>query len=95
MTEYKDIHASSEEAANALIVGTTTVYVHENVRKVALTDEEGNELEDQYEWIYDEKQYSKDEYIKLMANKGNSTADVAEGTRADVDYLMLLSDVDF
>ena len=61
MVEIKGVHGS-EEAAAPLIVGVTTVYVHSNVEKVL--DEEGQETG---MYKYDEIQYTKDEWIKLMA----------------------------
>lgn len=51
-----------------LIVGVTTVYVHENITPVTDPDPITGEVpEDLYS--YREIQYDKDEYIKLMADK--------------------------
>lgn len=80
MVTIKGVQGSLEASA-PLIVGLTTVYVHSNVEKVL--DEEGQETG---LYKYDEIQYEKDEYIKLM-----SEADATN--RADIDYLLLLSEV--
>lgn len=79
MVKYEGVQGSLEASA-PLIVGLTTVYVHTNVTKVL--DDEGQETG---LYQYDEVQYDKDEYIKLM-----SETDTAN--RADIDYLLLLSE---
>ena len=63
MKEFKNIQGSKEQA-KPLIVGKTTVYVHENIEQQK--DEDGN-LTDVY--TYDETQYSKDEYIQILSEK--------------------------
>lgn len=63
MKEFKNIQGSKEQA-KPLIVGKTTVYVHENIEQQK--DEDGN-LTDVY--TYDEIQYSKDEYIQILSEK--------------------------
>lgn len=58
----------SGDQAKALIVGKTTVYVHEDITPVTEPDPvTGKVPEDLY--TYREIQYDKDEYIKLMADK--------------------------
>ena len=57
----------SKEAAQPLIIGKTTVYIHTDIKKVEDTDTLGNPIENQYE--YHEIQYDKDEYIQLQAEK--------------------------
>lgn len=49
----------SKEQAKPLIIGYDTVYVHSNIKKLEI-DFEDNLYE------YDEIQYTKDEYIKIM-----------------------------
>lgn len=67
MKEIKNVQGSSQQA-QPLIVGKTTVYVHSNI--VQATDEDGNVIDDLY--VYDEIQYTKDEYIKVMADKNET-----------------------
>lgn len=67
MKEIKNVHGSLQQA-QPLIVGKTTVYVHSNI--VQATDEDGNIIDDLY--VYDEIQYTKDEYIKVMADKNET-----------------------
>ena len=67
MKEIKNVQGSSQQA-KPLIVGKTTVYVHSNI--VQATDEDGNVIDDLY--VYDEIQYTKDEYIKVMADKNET-----------------------
>ena len=64
MKEIKNVHGSLQQA-QPLIIGKTTVYVHSNISQAK--DEEGNIIDDLY--VYDEIQYTKDEYIKIMADK--------------------------
>ena len=65
MKELKNVQGSKEQA-KPLIVGKTTVYVHTNIQQ--LKDENGN-LTDMYS--YDEVQYTKDEYIQVLADKND------------------------
>lgn len=65
MKELKNVQGSKEQA-KPLIVGKTTVYVHTNIQQ--LKDEDGN-LTDIYS--YDEVQYTKDEYIQVLADKND------------------------
>lgn len=67
MKEIKNVQGSSQQA-KPLIIGKSTVYVHSNI--VQATDEDGNVIDDLY--VYDEIQYTKDEYIKVMADKNET-----------------------
>ena len=67
MKEIKNVQGS-ETQAQPLIINKTTVYVHTNI--VQATDEDGNIIEGLY--IYDEIQYTKDEYIKLISDKNET-----------------------
>ena len=66
MKEIKNVQGSLQQA-QPLIIGKTTVYVHSNIAQAK--DEDGNVIDDLY--VYDEIQYTKDEYIKLMADKNS------------------------
>ena len=59
----------SAEQAQELIVGIDTVYVHTNIIPVT-QDAEGNPIEGLFQ--FNEVQYDKDEYIKVMAEKNDS-----------------------
>lgn len=59
--------------AQPLIVGTTTVYVHEDIEPVTEPDESGNVPEDLY--TYKETQYTKDEYIALLSEANTELED--------------------
>ena len=89
MVELKDVHGSKEASAE-LIIGMDTVYVHSNVRKVTEAGPDGIVPEDLY--VYDEIQYEKDEYIKLMADKSAQIESDTAQNRSDIDYLMLVTD---
>ena len=67
MKEIKNVQGSYEQA-QPLIIGKTTVYVHTNI--VQATDEDGNVVDGLY--VYDEVQYTKDEYIQIMAEKNET-----------------------
>ena len=66
MKEIKNVQGSSQQA-QPLIVNKDTVYVHTNI--VQATDEDGNVVDGLY--VYDEVQYTKDEYIQMIAEKNN------------------------
>ena len=67
MKEIKNVQGSSQQA-QPLIVNKDTVYVHTNI--VQTTDEDGNVVDGLY--VYDEVQYTKDEYIQIMAEKNET-----------------------
>ena len=67
MKEIKNVQGSSQQA-QPLIVNKDTVYVHTNI--VQATDEDGNVVDGLY--VYDEVQYTKDEYIQMMAEKNET-----------------------
>lgn len=76
MIKLKDVQGS-KEAAQELIIGKDTVYIHSNIRKMEKTDElrEGEDL-----YIYDEIQMSKDEYLEKIQKElevsNNAMADL-------------------
>lgn len=75
----------SYESSRPIIIGKTTVYVHNNVQEIEKTNEETG---DTYTiWQYHEVQYDKDEYIALMDTKGNQNT-------ANIDYLAMMSDIE-
>lgn len=63
MKEIPIVYGSTEQA-QPLIVGYDTVYVHTNIEQVP-TDFDGNPVDNL--WKYHEVQYTKDEYIALLA----------------------------
>ena len=67
MKEIKNVQGSTEQA-QPLIVNKDTVYVHTNIVKAK--DKEGNVIDNLY--VYDEVQYTKDEYIQIMAEKNET-----------------------
>lgn len=67
MKEIKNVQGSTEQA-QPLIVNKDTVYVHTNI--VQATDEDGNIVDGLY--VYDEVQYTKDEYIQMIAEKNET-----------------------
>ena len=67
MKEIKNVQGSLQQA-QPLIVNKDTVYVHTNI--VQATDEDGNIVDGLY--VYDEVQYTKDEYIQIMAEKNET-----------------------
>ena len=67
MKEIKNVQGSSQQA-QPLIVNKDTVYVHTNI--VQATDEDGNIVDGLY--VYDEVQYTKDEYIQMIAEKNET-----------------------
>ena len=66
MKEIKNVQGSLQQA-QPLIVNKDTVYVHTNI--VQSTDKDGNVVDGLY--VYDEVQYTKDEYIQIMAEKNS------------------------
>lgn len=67
MKEIKNVQGSIQQA-QPLIVNKDTVYVHTNI--VQATDEDGNVVDGLY--VYDEVQYTKDEYIQIIAEKNET-----------------------
>ena len=75
----------SYESSRPIVIGKTTVYVHDNIHEVEVKDED---TENTYTiWQYHEVQYDKDEYISLMDIKESQNT-------ANIDYLAMMSDID-
>lgn len=72
MKKVGRIQGSADQAL-PLIVGVDTVYVHTNIEKVEETDANRERVENLFE--YDETQYTKDEYIKLIAERNATLED--------------------
>lgn len=62
MKDYGRVQGS-KEAAQPLVISKDTVYVHTNIKEIYIEEFDTTLYE------YDEIQYEKDEYIKLMAEK--------------------------
>lgn len=71
----------SEEMAKPLIVGKTTVYVHDHIKKVE-TDRDGKPVDNLYE--YHEVQYTKDEYIALQSDEIEDLSNTVDSLMTDV-----------
>jgi hypothetical protein len=78
MTEVIKNVRGSKDIAIPLIVGKTTVYVKSNIHKVEFVENDPEAIDDLWEW--DEIQYTKDEFILLMAS--------------NIDYLSVMLGVD-
>lgn len=65
MKDVGKVQGSADQAL-PLIVGKDTVYIHTDIEKVE-TDPNGEKVENLYS--YNEKQYGKDEYIKLLSEE--------------------------
>ena len=64
MRFVENVHGS-EASAKPLIVGKTTVYVHTNIHTETIADEMGERTE----WVYDEAQYTKNEWIDELTKQ--------------------------
>lgn len=78
----------SLDSSQPIIVGVTTVYVHENVKEIEVQDEVTEETRIEYE--YDEYQYDKDEYIHMMAERNQNLAEELAITQEAVDALIMM-----
>ena len=76
----KGIVRGSAQQAIPLIIDKDTVYVHTNIHTVEVDDIE----ETRIEYEYNEVQYTKDGYIKL----------VTEQSKSDIDYIAIMTGVD-
>ena len=61
--KYIGIVRGDAEQAKPLVIGKTTVYIHENIQEIG--------VDGKIEYQYEETQYDKDEYLlKLIQEKG-------------------------
>ena len=72
MKLYKNVHGS-KEASRPIIVDKTTVYVHSNVKEENITDEISGDTYTEY--VYDEIQYTRQEWEQIMADANAQTED--------------------
>lgn len=54
------VHGDAEQA-KPLVIGKTTVYVHENIQEI--------EVDGRIQYRYEETQYTKDEYLMKLAQE--------------------------
>lgn len=69
----------SKESSKHLIVGKDTVYVHSNV--VTISEEENL-------YQYDEIQYDKDEYIKLLSDRNDCVLNKTYTMQDVIDFML-------
>lgn len=87
MKELKNV-TGSKDSARKLIIGKDTVYVHTNIRKYEPEDElmKKGDL-----YVYDEVQYTKDEYIQLISDENTNTKErLTANEQATADLMMML-----
>jgi hypothetical protein len=72
MKLYKNVHGS-KQASRPIIVDKTTVYVHSNVKEETITDEITGDTRTEY--VYDEIQYTRQEWEQIMADANAQTED--------------------
>lgn len=75
---YKGVIRGSVDQAIPVIIGSDTVYIHKNMKKVEEVDEHGNPRED-YE--YEETQYTFAEYIQLQMEENRNLAEQLENAQ--------------
>lgn len=73
----------SEEMAKPLIVGVTTVYVHENITPVTDPDPVTGKVPTGL-YICKETQYTKDEYIALISKENSELGDTVNAILTDI-----------
>lgn len=78
MQNYNGV-IGSKESSKHVIVGKDTVYVHSNVITIS-------EEEDLYQ--YDEIQYTKDEYIKLLSEKNDCVLNKTYTMQDVIDFML-------
>lgn len=80
MQVFKNILGSKTQAI-PVVVNVDTVYVHSNIKKLEI-DLDGNPTDNLYQ--YDEIQYTKDEYIQLMADRQNIESEFTTGLDMEI-----------
>lgn len=66
MTEHKNVQSTIKP--NEIEIDAYSVWVNENISEITVTDENGEHTE--YE--FNQTQYSKDEYIRLMSEQNKA-----------------------
>jgi hypothetical protein len=92
MQIYENVHGS-EESSRLVIVGKTTVYIHSNVREEIITDEITGETRTEY--IYDEVQYTRQEWEQILSESQGQMEDALCGVDTEIeDIKEALCDLD-
>lgn len=92
MKLYKNVHGS-KQASRPIIVDKTTVYVHSNVKEETITDEITGDVRTEY--VYDEVQYTRQEWEQIMADAKSQTEDSLCQFDSDIDEIKnALCDID-
>lgn len=66
MKEYKDVHGSQEHV-DGIEFNVDTIYIRTNIKREKKVDEITQK--DHEYWVYDEVQYSHNEYLEILNTK--------------------------
>ena len=93
MTNWHVVHDSRVETPPALEENTssTTVYERRNVRQETADDGMDGEVT---QWVYEQREYTKDEYQMLQLMTVSLAAGGIYQLRADIDFLAVMQDVE-
>lgn len=71
MTDWKKVRDSRTEEPAELDTtsSTTTVYERRNIRRETRTYDVGDHTEEITEWVYEQREYTKEEYTAAAANR--------------------------
>lgn len=81
----------SKEQAKPVIVNIDTVYIHSDIEQVNEFPD-GTPAEGIYK--YNEIQYTKDEYIQLMANKQNTESEFSTELDLDIQKMKMIQETE-
>lgn len=85
MKEYKKVRSTQQPEPK--VIDEFSVWVNTNITPVSEPGEDGKEGFEGFE--YDQTQYDKDEYIKMIDEKNTALEEQLETTQEAVDFLLL------
>lgn len=91
MTEWKEVH-DSWEAQPAVLDTTssaTTVYERRNIRQETREVAMGEETQEVTEWVYDQREYTAEEYAALTSPATKAIMQAVSGLELSVAELAL------
>lgn len=91
MTEWKEVH-DSREAQPAVLDTTssaTTVYERRNIRQETHEVAMGEETQEVTEWVYDQREYTAEEYAALTSPATKAIMQAVSGLELSVAELAL------
>ena len=91
MTDWHEVHDSREAKPAALDTTSSAAMVYErrNIRRETLEDTQGGDTRAVTEWVYDQREYTREEYAAMTSPATQAIMQAVSGLELSVAELSL------